>query len=58
MDNIISVCDRESDMFEYIDYKNKQNQRFVVRAKHERMINAQGDRLTPYIKKQSSPLSC
>ena len=58
MDNIISVCDRESDMFEYIDYKNKQNQRFVVRAKHERMVNAQGDRLTPYIKKQSSPLSC
>ena len=57
MDNIISVCDRESDMFEYIDYKNKQNQRFVVRAKHERMLNAQGDRLTPYIEKQSSPLS-
>ena len=57
MDNIISVCDRESDMFEYIDYKNKQNQRFVVRAKHERMVNVQGDRLTPYIEKQSSALS-
>jgi len=57
MDNIISVCDRESDMFEYIDYKNKQNQRFVVRAKHERMVNAQGDRLTPYIEQQSSALS-
>lgn len=57
MDNIISVCDRESDMFEYIDYKSKQHQRFVVRAKHERMVNTQGDRLTPYIEQQSSALS-
>jgi hypothetical protein len=57
MDNIISVCDRESDMFEYIDYKTIQNQRFVVRAKHERIVNAEGDRLTPYIEYQSSDSS-
>ncbi|MFT6903247.1 MAG: hypothetical protein ACI84K_002039 [Pseudohongiellaceae bacterium] len=57
MDNIISVCDRGSDMFEYIDYKTTQNQRFVVRAKHERLVNAQGDRLTPYVENQSTELS-
>lgn len=57
MDNIISVCDRESDMFEYISYKMTQHQRFVVRAKHERIVNAQGDTLSPYIESQSSVLS-
>jgi hypothetical protein len=57
MNNIISVCDRESDMFEYIDYKTTQNQRFVVRPKHERLVNARGDRLTSYIENQSIELS-
>ncbi len=57
MDNIISVCDRESDMFEYIDYKTTNNQRFVVRAKHERVVNTDGDKLSPYIENQSSEAS-
>jgi len=49
MDNIISVCDRESDIFDYIAYKEKHQQRFVVRAKHERIVTGDGDKLTPYI---------
>jgi hypothetical protein len=57
MKNIISVCDRESDMYEYISYKTLQQQRFVVRAKHERIVTEQGDTLTPYIESQSSDLS-
>ena len=57
MDNIISVCDRESDIFEYIDYKDNHQQRFVVRAKHERVVTDDGDKLTPYINQQSSALS-
>jgi len=57
MDNIISVCDRESDIFEYIAYKDKYQQRFIVRAKHERIVATDGDKLTPYINQQSSALS-
>jgi len=57
MGNIISVCDRESDIFDYISYKNEHQQRFVVRAKHERIVTGDGDKLTPYINKQSSALS-
>lgn len=44
-------------MFEYIDYKTINNQRFVVRAKHERVVNADGDKLSPYIENQSSEVS-
>jgi hypothetical protein len=58
MDNNISVCDRESDMFKYLDSKTTQNQRFVVRAtKHERIVSSDGERLTPYIENQSSKAS-
>jgi len=57
MNNIISVCDRESDIFEYIAYKDKHQQRFVVRAKHERIVTGDGDKLTPYINQQASTLS-
>lgn len=57
MDKIISVCDRESDIFEYITYKDKHQQRFVVRAKHERIVTDEGEKLTPYISQQSSALS-
>ncbi|MFC3123422.1 IS4 family transposase, partial [Agaribacter flavus] len=57
MEKIITVCDRESDIFEYIDYKTTHNQRFVVRAKHERAVNAKGEKLTPYIESQSSIVS-
>ena len=41
MEKIISVCDREADVFEYLDYKRKENQRFVVRAKYCRRLERQ-----------------
>jgi len=53
---ILLVCDLESDMFDYISCKMTQHQRFVVRAKHERIVNAQGDTLSPCIESQSSVL--
>jgi len=57
MNNIISVCDRGSDIFDYIAYKDKHQQRFVVRARHERIVTGDGDKLTPYINQQSSAIS-
>jgi len=32
MARTISICDRESDVYEYLTYKQRQQQRFVVRA--------------------------
>lgn len=36
---IISVCDREADIWQYLDYKISQGQRFVVRAAQNRRLN-------------------
>jgi hypothetical protein len=44
-------------MFDYIFYKMQHQQRFVVRAHHERFVNAQKERLSPYIQKHSSDLT-
>jgi hypothetical protein len=33
----ISVCDREADIYQYLAFKNRQNQRFVVRACNDRL---------------------
>lgn len=38
MPDVISVCDREADIFEYIQYKLEHNQRFIVRASHNRKL--------------------
>jgi hypothetical protein len=38
----ISVCDRESDVYEYLRYKQEQAQRYVVRAQSDRKLT-QGD---------------
>jgi hypothetical protein len=38
MASIISVCDRESDVFEYLHYKLAHQQRFVVRSQVDRRI--------------------
>lgn len=32
MSRVVSVCDREADVFEYLDYKRTRGERFVVRA--------------------------
>lgn len=36
--DVISICDREADIYEYIQYKLKNNQRFIVRAMHDRKV--------------------
>lgn len=38
MDRTISVCDRESDIYEYLTYKREHEQRFVVRAQTDRRV--------------------
>lgn len=38
MERTLSVCDRESDVYEYLLYKCQHNQRFVVRAQVDRKI--------------------
>lgn len=36
--NIIDVCDREADVFEYLEYHKSNGHRFVVRAKENRKL--------------------
>ena len=38
MSDVISVCDREADIYEYLQYKLAQQQRFVVRSMQSRHI--------------------
>ncbi|WP_252179061.1 IS4 family transposase [Endozoicomonas sp. 4G] len=38
MTKVASVCDREADVYEYIQYKLTHNQRFVVRATQNRIL--------------------
>lgn len=42
---VISVCDREADIGQYLDYKISHGQRFVVRAAQNRRIEGSTDRL-------------
>ena len=38
MHRVISVCDREADIYDYLAYKLSNGERFVVRAKHLRAV--------------------
>lgn len=42
---VISVCDREADIWHYLNYKVCQGQRFVVRAAQNRRLEAGADKL-------------
>jgi hypothetical protein len=50
MSRVISVCDRESDIYEYLRYKLENNQRFIVRAAHNRRLEKQSGLLFDQIK--------
>jgi hypothetical protein len=39
----VDVCDRGSDLFEYLDHKHRQNGHYVVRSKHDRWIHVEND---------------
>lgn len=38
MADVISVCDREADIYDYLYYKQNHSQRFIVRASHNRGV--------------------
>jgi len=38
MQNVIDVCDREADMYEYLYYQISHNNRFIVRSKENRCL--------------------
>jgi transposase, Tn5 family len=48
MSDVISVCDREADLFEYLTYKQEQQQRFLVRSMQSRCIEEHDNRLYDY----------
>jgi len=54
----ISVCDRESDVYEYLDYKRHQEQRFVIRAKVDRRVVHGGQTLFAALSDDGARLSC
>ena len=45
IDKVISVCDREADIIEYLTYKMTNRQRFVVRSMQSRCIEESTDKL-------------
>lgn len=49
LSDVISVCDREADIYEYIRYKRNNNQRFVVRASHNRQLENSSERLKEHL---------
>lgn len=53
MSRVISVCDREADMLSYIQDKQKHNERFVVRAKHSRLLVETGSKLFEHLESQA-----
>lgn len=49
MDHVIQVGDREADIFEYIEQRTKNQERFVVRAVHDRQLSTNKGRLWEYM---------
>lgn len=45
MSNVIDVCDREADMYEYLDYQIEHQHRFVVRSSGDRKIVGEEQKL-------------
>lgn len=54
MANIISVCDREADIYEYLHYKQSNQQRFVVRSMQSRCIKEHDHKLYDYARQSQS----
>ncbi len=53
MSRVISVCDREANILSYIQEKQKHNERFVVRAKHSRVLIETDSTLFEYLESQA-----
>jgi hypothetical protein len=54
MKRVISVCDREADVFEYLEYKRSQGERFVVRGQWDRRTTGEARRLFEQV--QAAPV--
>jgi len=52
-DNVIHVCDRESDIYEYIAHQLDNEHRFIVRANHDRKLTNLDSKLHSVNKKLS-----
>ena len=39
LDNVLDICDREADIYEYLSYQVSHGHRFLVRAKENRRLN-------------------
>ncbi len=57
MSKVISVCDREADIFDYLDSKLSHNERFVVRGKRLRTVEESSQDLISHLKEQTT-LGC
>lgn len=53
---LIDICDREADIYEYLDYHLENQHRFLVRAKENRILLAPNSKLKALI--QTSPHKC
>lgn len=51
-DNVITVCDREADLYDYLVYLIRENRRFVVRAAQDRSLATRKGHLFDVIAKQ------
>ena len=49
LDNVLDVCDREADIYEYLDYQLSQGHRFLVRAKDNRQLNLPDGKLADVV---------
>ena len=49
LNNVIDVCDREADMYEYLDYQSNNQHRFVVRASDNRLVDEGNQKLSDKI---------
>lgn len=49
LNNVIDVCDREADIYEYLDYQLSMNHRFVVRASENRRVTGPEGKLSTVI---------
>ena len=49
LDNVLDICDREADIYEYLNYQVGQGHRFLVRAKENRCLNQPGNKLKELI---------
>ena len=58
MARTISVCDRESDVYEYLDYKRRNAQRYVIRAKVDRQVLGRDENLFETVARDAVELSC